>query len=114
MTRVVIGMDPHKRSVTIEVMAPDESVLGGGRYATDAPGYAAMLRDARRWPERVWAVEGCSGTGGTSPRDCRPRAGPTTTARRPRARHRWKLCAASSAGCPTSSTDTWSTTPPAR
>src|SRR4051794_28002331 len=30
---VVIGMDPHKRSVTIEVMAPDEIVLDGGRYA---------------------------------------------------------------------------------
>jgi transposase len=29
--RVVIGMDPHKRSVTIEVMAGDETVLGGGR-----------------------------------------------------------------------------------
>ncbi len=53
MTHVVIGMDPHKRSVTIEVMAPDESVLDGGRYATDQPGYAAMLRHARQWPERV-------------------------------------------------------------
>jgi transposase len=63
MTRVVIGMDPHKRSVTIEVMAPDESVLGGGRYATDEPGYAALLREAKRWPERLWAVEGCSGIG---------------------------------------------------
>jgi len=63
MTRVVIGMDPHKRSVTIEVMAPDESVLEGGRYATDESGFAAMLRAARRWPERVWAVEGCSGIG---------------------------------------------------
>ena len=38
MTRVVIGMDPHKRSVTIEVMAPDEAVLDGGWYATDGPG----------------------------------------------------------------------------
>ena len=38
MTRVVIGMDPHRRSVTIEVMAPDEAVLEGGRYATDSPG----------------------------------------------------------------------------
>jgi transposase len=63
MTRVVIGMDPHKRSVTIEVMAPDESVLGGGRYGTDDPGYSALLRDAEQWPERVWAVEGCSGIG---------------------------------------------------
>jgi len=50
MTRVVIGMDPHKRSVTIEVMAPDETVLDGGRFATDDIGYAAMLREARRWP----------------------------------------------------------------
>jgi transposase len=63
MTRVVIGMDPHKRSVTIEVMAPDESVLGSGRYGTDDPGYAALMREAKRWPDRVWAVEGCSGIG---------------------------------------------------
>ena len=63
MIRVVIGMDPHKRSVTIEVMAPDESVLGGGRYGTDQVGFTAMLRDARRWPERVWAVEECNGIG---------------------------------------------------
>ncbi len=40
--RVVIGMDPHKRSVTIEVMAGDEAVLGGGRFATTAEGYQAM------------------------------------------------------------------------
>ena len=26
--RVVIGMDPHKRSVTIEVMQADESIVG--------------------------------------------------------------------------------------
>jgi hypothetical protein len=43
MGTVVIGMDPHKRSATIEVMAADERVLGGGRYGTDAAGYAAML-----------------------------------------------------------------------
>ena len=43
MSQVVIGMDPHKRSATIEVMAGDETVLGGGRYATDAAGYRAML-----------------------------------------------------------------------
>ncbi len=63
MTRVVISMDPHKRSVTIEVMAPDESVLGGGRYGTDEPGYGALLRAAKQWPDRVWAIEGCSGIG---------------------------------------------------
>ena len=63
MTRVVIGMDPHKRSVTIEVMGPDELVLGGGRYGTDERGFAALLREAKRWPERIWAIEGCSGIG---------------------------------------------------
>ena len=35
---VVAGMDPHKRSATIEVMAGDEAVAGGGRYGTDAAG----------------------------------------------------------------------------
>ena len=61
--RVVIGMDPHKRSVTIEVMAGDETVHGGGRFGTDRAGYQALMRYARRWPDRVWAVEGCSGIG---------------------------------------------------
>lgn len=63
MGQVVIGMDPHKRSATIEVMAGDETVLGGGRYGTDAAGYRAMLGAARRWPDRRWAVEGCQGIG---------------------------------------------------
>jgi Transposase len=61
--RVVIGMDPRKRSVTIEVMTGDETILGGGRYATDTAGYQAMLRDVAQWRERVWAIEGCSGIG---------------------------------------------------
>ena len=63
MDRVVIGMDPHKRSVTIEVMAADETVLGGGRFGTDRDGYQAMLRYVKQWPDRVWAIEGCSGIG---------------------------------------------------
>src|SRR5215469_10972256 len=63
MSQVVIGMDPHKRSATIEVMAGDETVLGGGRYGTDAAGYRAMLAGARRWPQRMWAIEGCQGIG---------------------------------------------------
>jgi transposase len=60
---VVIGMDPHKRSVTIEVMTGDESVMGGGRFATDPAGYRAMLGYVGQWPNRVWAIEGCSGVG---------------------------------------------------
>jgi len=61
--RVVIGMDPHKRSVTIEVMTADEGVLGGGRFATDVVGFMAMADYVKQWPDRVWAVEGCSGIG---------------------------------------------------
>ena len=61
MGTVIIGMDPRKRSATIEVMAADETVLGGGRYGTDAAGYAAMLAYVRRWPQRTWAIEGLPG-----------------------------------------------------
>src|ERR1022692_3029506 len=63
MSQVIIGMDPHKRSATIEVMTSDETVVGRGRYATDAPGHRAMLAEARQWPERTWAIEGCQGIG---------------------------------------------------
>jgi transposase len=61
--RVVIGMDPHKRSVTIEVMTKDESIVGTGRFATDRDGHAAMRRYVQAWPDRVWAIEGCQGIG---------------------------------------------------
>ena len=61
--RVVIGMDPHKRSATIEVMTSDETVLGTGRFGTDRDGYASMVTYAKQWPDRVWAVEGCQGIG---------------------------------------------------
>jgi transposase len=63
MGQVIIGMDPHKRSATIEVMAGDEAVLGGGRYVTDLAGYRAMLAYAKRFRQRTWAIEGCQGIG---------------------------------------------------
>jgi transposase len=61
--RVVIGMDPHKRSATIEVMTAEGAIGGGGRFATDRSGYAAMKTYAKQWPNRVWAIEGCAGIG---------------------------------------------------
>jgi transposase len=65
--RVVIGMDPHKRSVTIELMNGDETVVGGGRFGTDEVGFAAMTDYVNRLrpavADRVWAVEGCNGIG---------------------------------------------------
>jgi len=58
--RVIIGVDPHKLSATIEVLDQRENVLGGGRFGTDRDGYRQMLTVGRRWPQRVWAVEGCN------------------------------------------------------
>ena len=63
MGRVVIGMDPHKRSATIEVINEREQVQAHGRYGTDTDGYQQMLEAGRRFPDRVWAVEGCAGIG---------------------------------------------------
>jgi len=60
---VVIGMDPHKRTVTIEVMSASEQVVGHGRFTTDEAGFSAMLDYASRWAQRMWAIEGCEGIG---------------------------------------------------
>jgi hypothetical protein len=56
-------MDPHKRSATIEVLDEHERVLRVGRYGTDRDGYRDMLSAGRRFPDRLWAVEGCNGVG---------------------------------------------------
>ena len=63
MSGIVIGMDPHKVSVTIEVRDEREVLLGTGRFGTDTGGYKAMLGYCRQWPRRSWAVEGANGTG---------------------------------------------------
>jgi transposase len=63
MGQVIIGMDPHKRSATIEVINDLEKVLAQGRFATDRAGYQTMLKLGRQHKDRVWAVEGCNGIG---------------------------------------------------
>ena len=50
---VIIGVDPHKMSVTIEVVDTHEQLLGSGRFDTNNSGYAAMRRYVRQWPARV-------------------------------------------------------------
>ncbi len=60
---VIIGVDPHKLSATIEVVDRHEQRLGSGRFSTDGAGYAAMRTYVKAWPERVWAVEGANGAG---------------------------------------------------
>jgi transposase len=60
---VIIGMDPHKRSATIEVIDDRGRVLEGGRFGTNRDGYAELPAASRKHPDRVWAVEGCNGVG---------------------------------------------------
>jgi transposase len=63
MEHVIIGVDPHKLSATIEVVNPHEKFLGSGRFTTDQAGYTAMRKYVKSWPDRVWAVEGANGVG---------------------------------------------------
>lgn len=63
MDRVVIGMDPHKASVTIEARDEREVLRARGRFGTDGRGYRQLLRFARQWRQRTWAVEGANGIG---------------------------------------------------
>jgi transposase len=62
MGRVVIGMDPHKQSATIEVLDEAEQPVTAGRFGTDSDGYR-LLAAGRQFPQRVWAVEGRQGVG---------------------------------------------------
>ena len=63
MDQVIIGVDPCKLSVTIEARDRGEVLRATGRFGTDTAGYRQLLRTARQWPQRVWAVEGASGIG---------------------------------------------------
>jgi len=63
MDRVVIGMDTHKRWVTIEARDTREVLRATGTFGSDTGSYRGMLRLVRQWPDRVWAVEGANGVG---------------------------------------------------
>jgi len=63
MAQVIIGVDPHKRSATIEIISQREYLVGQGRFGTDRDGYQAVLAVGRQHPDRGWAVEGCNGIG---------------------------------------------------
>ena len=60
---VIIGVDPHKLSATIEVVDRQGRLVGSGRFTTDRAGYASMRGYVRVWSKRLWAVEGANGAG---------------------------------------------------
>jgi len=61
--RVIIGVDPHKLSVTIEARDSREILRATGRFGTDSRSFRQLLKVAGQWPERIWAVEGANGIG---------------------------------------------------
>ena len=64
MGRVTVGVDPHKRSVTLEVIDEQERILAKGTFGTGNRDYQAMRRYVRsQWPHHRWAVEGAQGVG---------------------------------------------------
>jgi hypothetical protein len=64
MGRVIVGVDPHKKSVTIEAVDESGQVLATGRFGTDSTGYRLMLSYVRQqWPHHRWAIEGANGVG---------------------------------------------------
>ncbi len=115
MDRVIIGVDPHKKSVTFEARDSREALRATGCFPTDAGGYRLLVQYARQWPDRMWAVEGANGIGrplaqrllasgervlGRAGQARRPGAGCMTPARaarptrRMRTRSSWSPCAA--------------------
>ena len=63
MGRMIIGVDPHKASVTIEVVDPHGVLAATGRFPTARGGYQALMKYVQQWPARTWAVEGSGGAG---------------------------------------------------
>ena len=56
---IVIAVDPHKSSHTALAVDPAGRELG--QLRVEARAHSRLLRWARQWPERRWAVEGARG-----------------------------------------------------
>jgi transposase len=63
MGRVVIGVDPHKRSNTAVVIDDRERVLARQRFSNDRAGFRELRAFARAHRDRLWAIEGAHGVG---------------------------------------------------
>jgi len=62
--QVIIGVDPHKLSHTATVVDPlTNTAVTSLRVDASLPGYGELLRWARQFPERRWAIENAKGLG---------------------------------------------------
>jgi transposase len=62
-SRVVIGVDPHKRIDAVEVLDAVGVVRARATFPHSTAGFRELMGLARRFPAREWAVEGCRGVG---------------------------------------------------
>jgi len=61
---VLVAVDPHKAHNTLMVLDPvSHSAVDEAEFPNTHDGYRDMMRFARRWRQRRWAVEGCHGAG---------------------------------------------------
>jgi transposase len=61
---VLIAVDPHKAHNTLAVIDPaTKTAVADAEFANSMEGYGQMMRFAKRWRSRRWAVEGCHGAG---------------------------------------------------
>ncbi len=60
---IIIGIDPHKASVTAAALSPTSDAIGHRRLTTTAKTGSHLIAWAAAWPERLWAVEGAAGLG---------------------------------------------------
>ena len=73
MAGVIIGVDPHKLSATIEVVDHHGQLLGSGRYTTDKAGYAAMPSYAKPGRNRLGRSRAPTGRAAHGPAAARGR-----------------------------------------
>ncbi len=60
---VIIGIDPHKRSHTAVALDERDQVLDELRVEATDRQVRQLLAFARRWPDRIWAIENANGLG---------------------------------------------------
>src|SRR5829696_3831393 len=63
MTKVLIGVDPHKATVAVAAVDEVGELIECASFLQNCTGLRALERWAKRFPERRWAVENAGGLG---------------------------------------------------
>lgn len=66
--RTIIGIDPHKSSLTAVAVDDKGAVLGTRRLTVNKGTGTALLKWAAAFEDPLYAIEGAKGLGGASPR----------------------------------------------